>query len=97
MTITRHTLTNNMFSRTANVVAVATVLAAAATVVVADDHCNAFPTCSACVASPKCGWCSAPVDYKPGAKGFHCAGFGGSGNQFAGNGVHPTETGERAY
>jgi hypothetical protein len=73
-------------------VAVALLAASAS----AADHCNVFPNCSTCIASPKCGWCSTPVAYKSGAKGFNCAGFG-TNNQFVCNGVFSTEQCERGY
>ena len=41
------------------------------------DPCNAYSTCSECLAAPSklCGWCDTPVNYTDGAPGFNCAGF----------------------
>lgn len=68
------------------------------TVVTANDHCNAFDNCAACVASPFCGWCSTPVVYQNGAPGFNCAGFNNNGsNPFVCNGIYSTNTCVRGY
>jgi hypothetical protein len=62
------------------------------------DHCNQFPTCDTCVASPYCGWCSNIVQYKSGAKGYHCAGFNDNGsNPFVCNGIYSTNQCLRGY
>jgi hypothetical protein len=47
----------------------------------ANDPCNAFATCSACLAAPTglCGWCDTPVVYDDGSKGYNCAGFTAEG------------------
>ena len=64
----------------------------------AQDHCNQFPTCDTCVASPFCGWCSNIVIYGNGAKGYHCAGFNDNGsNPFVCNGIYSTNQCIRGY
>lgn len=45
------------------------------------DPCNAFDSCSACIAAPShlCGWCSVKVTYNDSRAGAQCAGFDSSG------------------
>lgn len=77
---------------------IAIVVLAVGFVAQATDHCNAFDNCAACVASTFCGWCSTPVVYQDGSKGYQCAGFNQNGsNPFVCNGIYSTNTCVRGY
>jgi hypothetical protein len=67
--------------------AVALLLTGAAN---AEDACNKEPTCTMCLASTACGWCSTPVDYKNGGTGYRCATIAGA-DKFVCNGIFSTD------